>query len=154
MAPQACAWVTWIFMKIVLFSSAIATAALLTGCYVVPIQPVQQQAPAGAIAVMPPVPLTFTARLYPSNEAATGYGMVTAVVTNDMNGRGHFSANIGGENFNGESTRAANSRDGVANGAGQRGRFINCRYSMNSPVMGTGSCSMSDGATFSMHVGG
>jgi hypothetical protein len=83
------------------------------------------------------------------------YGTVMASVTNDLNGRGQFSTNINGESFSGEATRVAgSSRDGVANGAGQRGSYINCRYTMNSPTLGTGSCRLSNGAMFSMHVGG
>ena len=81
--------------------------------------------------------------------------MVAAVVTNDLNGRGHFSTAIHGESFTGEATRVAgSSRDGVANGAGNRGSYINCRYTMNSPALGTGSCRLSNGAVFTMHVGG
>ena len=77
-----------------------------------------------------------------------------ASVTNDLNGRGYFSTNINGESFSGEATRVAgSSRDGVANGAGQRGSYINCRYTMNSPTLGTGTCRLSNGAVFSMHVG-
>ena len=104
---------------------------------------------------MPPVPLTFAARLYPSNDLASSYGMVTAVVTNDLNGRGTFSTNINGESFTGEGTRVAGSaRDGQANGAGNRGSYINCRYQMNSATLGSGQCRLSNGAQFSMHVGG
>lgn len=98
--------------------------------------------------------MTFTARLYPANELASPYGVVAAVVTNDLNGRGHFSTAIQGETFAGEATRVAGSRrDGVANGAGSRGSYINCRYTMNSPTLGTGSCRLSNGAAFTMHVG-
>ena len=130
-----------------------AAAALLTGCYVVPVHP-QHTTVHVPVPTAPPAPLTFTARLYPSNEAAAAHGVVLAVVTNDLNGRGHFSTNIAGEAFSGEATRAAgSSRDGVANGAGQRGSFINCRYTMNSATLGTGTCRVSTGATFTMHVG-
>jgi len=130
-----------------------AAAALLTGCYVVPVHP-QHTTVHVPVPTAPPAPLTFTARLYPSNDAAAAHGVVLAVVTNDLNGRGHFSTNIAGEAFSGEATRAAgSSRDGVANGAGQRGSFINCRYTMNSATLGTGTCRVSTGATFTMHVG-
>nr|WP_295768687.1 hypothetical protein [Rhodoferax sp.] len=134
---------------------AIATAAL-TGCYVVPLD---QHHPTATVIYAPApqvqTPVTFAARLYPANDAATGYGMVMAVVTNDLNGRGHFSTNINGESFAGEATRTASSpRDGVANGAGNRGNFINCRFSMNSTTQGTGSCRLNDGAVFTMHLGG
>lgn len=101
------------------------------------------------------MPLTFTARLYPANGAASAYGMVSAVVTNDLNGRGTFSTNINGESLFGEATRVSgSSREGLANGAGNRGGYINCRYNMNSATQGTGSCQLANGAQFTMHVGG
>lgn len=137
-------------------AAAIACAAGLSGCYVVPLQPAPVPGPAPTVLQpLPPQPLTFAARLYPSNDLAGSYGMVSAVVTNDLNGRGYFQTAIDGENFTGEATRVAGSpREGVANGAGNRGSFITCRYSMNSPTLGTGQCRLSNGATFTMHVGG
>lgn len=134
---------------------AATAAGALTGCYVVPLQP----PPPSTVVHMPmpapaPGPVTFSARLYPANEAAATYGTVMAVVTNDLNGRGHFTTNINGESFSGEATRVAgSSRDGLANGAGSRGGYINCRYTMNSSTLGTGSCRLSNGAAFTMHVG-
>ena len=149
-------------MQISFRSQRLATASalvsvLLTGCYVVPLQ-AQPQHPSvvhvPVPAAPPPGPVTFTARLYPSNDLASQHGVVGALVTNDLNGRGHFSTNIGGEAFSGEATRHAGSpRDGVANGAGNRGGYINCRYTMNSTTLGTGTCRLSTGATFTMHVG-
>jgi len=131
-----------------------AAVVALSGCYVVPIQPQQPATVVHVPAASPPAPVTFSARLYPANDAAAAYGTVMAVVTNDLNGRGHFSTSINGESFSGEATRVAgSSRDGVANGAGQRGSYINCRYTMNSATLGTGSCRLSNGAVFSMHVG-
>jgi hypothetical protein len=131
-------------------------AATLSACYVVPMQPGPAMVvPAGAPAPAPVVPVGMNARLYPANELATPYGMVSATVSNDLNGRGHFLAQIAGESFTGEATRLAGSqREGVANGTGSRGSFLACRYIMNSPTMGTGQCRMSNGAQFSMHVGG
>ena len=137
--------------------AGLATAVVsLSGCYVVPMNQYPAQAPAvvGPVVLAPAAPLTFSARLYPSNEAAAPYGVVNALVTNDLNGRGVFSANIGGESFSGEATRrAGSSREGMANGAGNRGSFLNCRYTMNSATLGTGTCQMSNGASFTMHVG-
>jgi hypothetical protein len=141
---------TWLVM--------LAATAALAGCYVVPIHPQQGQAP--QVYSAPPTPqptqVTFAARLYPANEAATRYGLISAVVTNDLNGRGTFSTNINGESFTGEATRVSGSlaREGVANGTGNRGSFINCRYQMNSTTLGTGQCKLSNGAQFTMHVGG
>jgi hypothetical protein len=133
---------------------AVLGATTLTGCYVVPIHPVPATtAPAVYVA---PAPVTFAARLYPANDAASSYGMVSAVVTNDLHGRGTFSTNINGESFTGEATRltGSSSREGVANGAGNRGGYISCRYQMNSATLGTGQCKLSNGAVFTMHVGG
>jgi hypothetical protein len=130
------------------------SVTLLAGCYVVPIQPAASTAvpsiPAGVAA-----PLSFTARLYPANDQASPYGVVSAVVTNDLQGRGLFSTAMHGETFSGEATRlAGSSRDGVANGAGSRGSYLSCRYTMNSPMLGTGHCRLSNGALFTMHIGG
>ncbi len=144
--------------RLAAITGAVITASTLTGCYVVPLEPYPSPPPSTVIyapAPQPQTPVTFAARLYPANDAATAYGMVMAVVTNDLNGRGHFSTNINGESFAGEATRTASSpRDGVANGAGNRGNFINCRFSMNSTTQGTGSCRLTDGAVFTMHLGG
>jgi hypothetical protein len=138
--------------------ASIGVVASLSACYVVPVNQYPSAStplPATPAVSMAPVPVTFSARLYPANEAAAAYGMVSAVVTNDLNGRGVFSTNINGESFSGEATRVAGSaRDGVANGAGNRGSFMNCRYTMNSATLGTGNCRVSNGAQFTMHIGG
>jgi hypothetical protein len=138
----------------------VAVTSSLTACYVVPLnhpgypqsqgpnQPVMQP-----IVIAPPAPITIGARLYPTNDQANPYGVLIAAVTNDLNGRGQFSVNIGGESFVGEATRISNSRNGTANGAGNRGNYIRCSYQMNSTTQGTGRCEMSGGAVFSMHVG-
>ena len=139
-----------------ILAATVAGAALaLTGCYVVPLNQQQSHAPATVyVPVAPPAPVTFAARLYPSNDLASSYGMVSAVVTNDLNGRGTFSTAINGENFMGEATRSNGSlRTGVANGSGNRGSYINCTYQMNSATLGSGQCKLSNGALFTMHVG-
>ena len=144
--------------RVATLTAALIGAAALTGCYVVPIQPGQAHFPAPTIYVpaAPPASMTFAARLYPANDAASAYGMVSAVVTSDLNGRGTFSTNINGESFVGEATRLAgsSSREGVANGAGNRGGYISCRYQMNSATLGSGTCRLANGAQFTMHVGG
>ncbi len=137
--------------------AAFFCAFALTGCYVVPIDPrtghpatQQPQTVQGAIA--PPV--AFPARLYPANDLASRYGVVTASVTNDLNGRGVFNAVINGEAFVGEATRRTGpGRAGTASGAGNRGSFLSCEYSLNTATQGTGQCKLSDGAMFSMHLG-
>ena len=131
-------------------------AALLSGCYVVPLNqaPPAYQHQMPVPVAQPPTPVTFSARLYPANEQATRYGMVGAVVTNDLHGRGTFSATIQGESFFGEATRkAGSSRDGLASGAGSKGGYLSCQYMMNSSTLGTGTCSLSNGAEFTMHIG-
>lgn len=138
---------------------ALIAAASLAGCYVVPLQPGQpyptvQTAPSTVVVPAAPGPVTFTARLYPANDMAAAYGVIAAVVTNDLNGRGHFSTAIAGEMFSGEATRTgSNSRDGTANGAGNRGSYLNCRYTMNTATLGSGTCRLNNGALFTMHVG-
>lgn len=137
-----------------------AAVSALSGCYVVPINPAPGQpgyVPPAAPVTMPsvqPAPVVFTARLYPANDLAVRHGMVGGVVTNDLNGRGTFNANIQGESFVGEATRkAGSSREGLASGAGSRGSYLSCQYTMNSSTLGTGICRLSDGAQFTMHVG-
>ncbi len=136
---------------------ALAVVSALTACYVVPIDPraghgVPQPHTVGVAS--PALPLSFQARLYPANELASGYGVINATVTNDLQGRGSFATVISGEVFSGEATRkAGSSREGVANGAGNRGSYINCAYTMNSATLGSGTCKLSNGALFSMHVG-
>lgn len=139
-------------------ATALVGLAALSACYVVPIHPDAAARPAAVVTVPAPAlpsPVTFSARLYPANDSATAYGVVAAVVTSDLSGRGTFSTNIGGESFQGEATRLANgSREGIANGSGNRGGYINCRYQMNSATLGTGTCNTANGARFSMHIGG
>ncbi|MDQ0042858.1 hypothetical protein J2W34_002948 [Variovorax boronicumulans] len=137
--------------------AATLTAAALSGCYVVPIaQPAPAAPPSQAYAVAPgPIAQSFSARLYPSNAEAARYGTVAGTVTNDMNGRGHFNAQIGGEQFQGEATRVAGSRGaGVANASGNRGGNLSCQYTMNSATLGSGQCVLNSGPAFTMHIGG
>lgn len=133
----------------------VAGVTVLSGCYVVPIERNQSAPPATVyVPTAPPAPVTFAARLYPANDKAAAYGMVGAVVTNDLDGRGTFTTVINGENFSGEATRVnGSSREGVANGAGNRGSYINCNYRMNSATLGSGQFKLSNGAVFTMHVG-
>lgn len=139
------------------FALAIATGvAILPGCYVIPIgQYPANYPPATAQVIVPaPLPVTFSAWLYPANDLASAYGMINAVVTSDLHGRGSSNSTINGESFVGESTRqTSSSSDGLANGAGNRGSYINCQYTMDSATTSTGSCTLSHGAQFTMHVG-
>lgn len=138
-------------------SCSVATAVLLSvsGCYVVPIDPrTGQPLHPHASAAAGQTAASLTARLYPANELASGFGIVNATMTNDLQGRGTFLTTINGENFSGEATRkAGSSREGSANGAGNRGGFLNCDYTMNSATLGTGTCRHHTGAVFKMHMG-
>ena len=84
----------------------LAAAALLAGCYVVPMGPDGKPVTVQPAAVQPATPpaAQFTARLYPQNEAARRYGLVQALVTHNHTGHGAFSATIGGERFTGDAT--------------------------------------------------
>jgi hypothetical protein len=107
-------------------------------------------APAG-----PAMPAGLQARLYPSNEIATETGMLSGTVTNMMTGKGFFQLNYKGEILSGEATRApGDERRGLANAYGQRGTYMTCDYRMTSPYMGTGTCSLSNGAQYQVHIGG
>jgi hypothetical protein len=136
-------------------TAALTTA--LTGCYVVPLHPAPgSAAPAAApVSMVSSLPVTMNARLYPANDLASGFGVIQAMVTNDLHGRGQFSTQIGGELFSGEATRKVGaSREGLASGAGNRGSYISCQYQMNSATLGLGQCKLSNGAVFTLHVGG
>ena len=153
--------------RLALGLSVVALSAALTGCYVVPMQPtpgaaVQSPAQAAASVGAAPAaqapsnaPVSFNARMYPANDAAAKFGVVNGTVTNDLHGRGIFTATIRGETYSGEATRAAgSSREGIANGAGSRGGWMKCSYRMNSSTLGTGQCELDNGARFTMHLGG
>ncbi len=130
----------------------------MSGCYVVPLQTPAPQLPSPQSYSVAPIPIatpTFTARLYPADAAAARYGPITGTVTNDMNGRGYFTATIAGEQFQGESTRQAGNsqRNGIANASGTRGGVLTCTYTMNSATLGSGTCVLNNGPTFTMHIG-
>ena len=139
--------------------TASMAAATLAGCYVVPVAPDGSPMPGGAVAVLTPAPLApvpavLHARLYPSNEAATQSGVLSGSVTNMMTGKGRFQLVYQGETLVGEATRVpGDDRAGVANAYGLRGTYMNCSYRMTTPYQGTGTCTMSTGAIYSVHLG-
>ena len=109
--------------------------------------------PSGPIG--PAAPASLQARLYPSNEVATETGMLSGTVTNMMTGKGFFQLNYRGEILSGEATRVpGDERRGLANAYGQRGTFMTCDYRMTTPYLGTGTCSLSNGAQYQVHIGG
>lgn len=143
-------------MKLWQMMTAMVLSGALSACYVVPMESgsrvVQTSGNTTATTAVVPQSNTLQARLYPTNEMAQRYGSVNATVSIDQNGHGVFNAYIGGEQFTGDATRALNSRTGKANGSSASGRYIACDYSMNSATLGTGTCKMSTGAVFSMHI--
>jgi hypothetical protein len=106
-------------------------------------------------AAGPAIPASLQARLYPSNETATETGMLSGTVTNMMTGKGMFQLNYRGETLSGEATRVpGDERRGIANAYGQRGTYMSCEYRMTTPYQGTGTCNLSTGAQYQVHLGG
>jgi hypothetical protein len=136
---------------------AAASAAALSACYVVPVnQYPQGHTPAMSATAMPAAPtqVVLTARLYPANDVAAPYGLLNGTVTNHLNGRGEIVVVQADELYRGEATRdVSNSRNGVANGAGSKGGFMSCSYTMNNQTQGTGTCKFSNGALYRFHLG-
>lgn len=150
-----------------------ATAAL-TGCVAVPagpngqyayypltaLPPVQAQGDARVMSGAPPaalaqMPVVLQVRLYPANDLAAQSGVVSGTVTNMMNGKGRFQLQYGGEAMLGEATRVdGDARRGVASAYGAGGAFMRCEYQMQSARQGVGTCTLSDGAKYQVHIGG
>jgi hypothetical protein len=168
--------------KRVAVALAVPTFAL-AGCYVVPVAPdgtpiypyppntpvalvpapaiVAAPYPYPAAAPSPPVvaaakiPAVLTARLYPSNDMAAQTGMLSGTVTNMMTGKGRFQLEFRGEVLSGEATRVqGDEKRGVASAYGNRGTWMNCEYQMNTPYQGAGTCTLSTGERYSVHLGG
>lgn len=157
--------------------TAFACAALLSGCYIVPIDG-RHQAPlvTSTNDVPGPLqPLNLQARLYPLNDIAGKMGMLTANVSDSLNGHGTFSLTVGSELLQGEASRITNDhpgfgtvhrqvygdsrqpasgRRGIANAGGSRGTYLNCEYVLTAAARGTGACLFSNGAKYQMHFGG
>jgi hypothetical protein len=107
------------------------------------------------VAAGPPMPTMLNARLYPINDLATQTGVMSGTVTNLMNGKGQFQLDYKGEILTGEATRVSgDERSGVANAYGARGTYMSCDYKMNTPYQGAGSCTLSNGAKYEVHLGG
>lgn len=141
----------------------LGAAAMMGGCYVVPVTPdgrpvaVYPVPPTNGTTTAPAAPASasMTARLYPTNDTAAHTGVLTGTVTNHLNGRGEFHLAVAGEMLSGEATRVANDvRRGIANAYGARGTYMNCQYQMNSATQGSGVCTMSTGGRYQLHIGG
>jgi hypothetical protein len=152
----------------VLVAGALAAVGL-SGCVVVPVGPDGTPVyPATAVpalvapapvyaapAPVQPAPATVQARLYPSNEIASRTGMLAGTVTNMMTGKGLLQLDYQGELLSGEATRVVgDERRGVANAYGSRGTYMSCEYRMTTPYQGVGTCRMSTGALYQVHIGG
>lgn len=158
-------------------------ASTLSGCYIVPID--GRTPPPGVYSnnrsetiVVPaaqPQPVVLQARLYPANDVAGKLGVLTAVVSDGLNGHGTFSMTAGNELLQGEATRVSNDypgfgnihrqvygdgrmpgagRRGIANAAGPRGTYMNCEYVLTTASNGAGACVLSNGAKYQIHFGG
>ena len=99
-------------------SSAVALAASLSACIVVPIDPRTGQPyplpPADGgrttvvmppVTMQPPAPGVITARLYPLNDTANQGGLLNAVVVDSHTGRGTITVGYRGDTLQGEATR-------------------------------------------------
>jgi len=140
---------------------------MLSGCYVIPLAPdgtpvyplPYAPPPQAGVAPRPvsyggPAPAILQARLYPANDLATQTGVITGTVTNMMTGKGRFQMDYQGELLSGEATRVSgDDRRGVASAYGQRGTYMSCEYRMNTPYQGAGTCTMSTGAQYQVHLG-
>ena len=146
-----------------------AATLALNACVAVPVGPDGQLfvyppgVPPGAIPLggaqygpqsSPQFPVVLHARLYPSNDVATQTGVVTGTVTNMMNGKGRFQLNYMGETLIGEATRVdGDARRGVASAYSPGGAYMSCEYQMNTPRKGAGTCMLSNGAQYKVHIG-
>jgi hypothetical protein len=145
-------------------AAAVLVSAALSGCYVVPGPDGQLwhvvPGHAGSVAGAPPqsagaaVPVALPVRLYPLNEEATRTGVLNGTVVNMMTGKGRFQLAYEGETLNGEATRVdGDARRGVASAYGRGGLFMSCEYQMSSPRQGAGTCALSNGAKYQVHIG-
>ena len=163
--------------------AAAVAASALSGCYVIPIDPLNPPAPGQVVAVTSPsgppvmgpqpVPAILRARLYPLNETAGKMGALTATVSDSLNGHAVFSLTQAGETLQGEASRVAqgypgfgavhrevygdgrmpSGQRGIASAAGTAGTYVNCEYALNGPNRGTGACLFSNGAKYQLHFG-
>jgi hypothetical protein len=140
-------------------AGCVAVPAGPNGAYMYYPLPPATPGPDGRLVPAPPaalakMPATLHAHLYPANESAAQTGVVTGMVTNMMNGKGRFQLLYGGETLVGEATAVqGDSKRGVASANGGNGGFMSCEYQMLSPRQGAGTCTISDGAKYQVHVG-
>jgi len=151
--------------KTAMAAALAATILMLSGCYVVPgpdgqlWHVIPGHVPAGSMPPLAaggaPMPQALNVRFYPANEPATGTGVFSGTVVNMMTGKGRFQLNYNGETLSGEATRVeGDARRGVASAYGPSGAYMSCEYQMSSPRQGAGTCTMSNGARYQVHIGG
>ncbi len=93
--------------------------------------------------------------MYPANERASQSGALSGTVTNTSFGKGRFQLTYRGETLTGEATRVdGDTRRGLASAYGPSGTFMSCEYQMLSARQGVGTCTLSDGAKYQLHIGG
>lgn len=150
-------------------TALLALPCALSACYVLPVAPdgsplhpvVAVPAPAVVVPAQPAVvpvpagaPLVLTAQLYPANDIAARDGMIAGTVTNATSGKGWFRMEYRGEVLAGEATRVdSDTRRGIASGYGPLGTTLRCDYRMTAPQQGTGTCTLSTGARYTVHLG-
>lgn len=119
-------------------------------------------------------PVQLEARLYPVNDVAGKMGVLTALVSDNLNGHGRFTLNAGNETLVGEASRVgteqagfgnvyrlvygetrlpAAGRRGIANAASGKGSYVNCEYVLTAAARGVGACLFSNGAKYQLHFG-
>jgi hypothetical protein len=105
--------------RLPLIAACAAAVALLSACYVVPLDPrtgqpypVASPREGGSVTVLtppapaaPPQPGLLNVRLYPLNPQANQGGMLSAIVVDSHTGRGSFTLAYLGDNLQGEATR-------------------------------------------------
>ncbi len=136
----------------------LTVSLLITGCYVVPVpqggELGRNAAKRHAAQLANGGSTRLSGRMYPSNQRANAYGVGTASIVRERANHAVFTANLSGKTFTGEATRSASHpKQGTANGTSSDGLYLNCQYEMNTAVRGSGTCRVSDGATFSIHIG-
>lgn len=149
--------------RIRLHALAAALGSLaMSACYVLPIGPDGQPVypvpyPPLTSAAPPPAPLSsvLVARLYPMNEVASQTGVLSGSITVTPGGKGHFALQYRGDTLTGEATRvSSDDRRGVASAYGPGGLSMTCEYQMMHARQGAGTCSLSNGARYQVHIGG
>jgi len=145
---------------------------MLSACYVVPLVPetggsapvgwtvpapfvVPPGTPAWVATAPPALPARpLSARLYPQNDAASRLGFLSGTVADLGGGRGRFELDVEGERLVGEATRTGSDGGrGVASAIGPRGTSLRCDYTMRAIDVGVGSCTLSGGARYQVHLG-